>query len=347
MQKGRGAQINSHNRFTERAYVKTEAEGIDDFEVPSLKTEFFYEHPKAIVNRVDSQDLNMAYSLNPYQGCEHGCVYCYARNSHNYWGFSAGSDFESKIIIKKNAPELLEQYFNRKSYIQPVPIALSGNTDCYQPMEKKLRITRRLLELFLQYRHPVGIITKNALILRDMDILKELAQHNLVHVYFSVTTLDKKLQQLLEPRTSTPHRRMQAVMELSAQGVPVGIMNAPIIPALNLHEMESIAAEGAEAGALSFNYTVVRLNGDIGKVFEDWLELHFPDRKQKVLHQIASMHGGQVNDSQWGRRMRGDGNFALLVKRMFQVAKRKYFADKEMPPYNTSLFIKNGQFRLF
>jgi DNA repair photolyase len=284
--------------------------------------------------------------MNPYQGCEHGCIYCYARNSHEYWGFSAGLDFESKIIVKKNAPELLERCLLNPNW-QPVPISVSGNTDCYQPLERKFEITRKILKVFVRYRHPVGMITKNSLILRDLDLLTDLAHDNLVHVYISITTMDEGLRRVMEPRTASAVKRLKTVEALAKANVPVGVMNAPIIPGLNHHEIPEILKAAADHGALGAGMTVVRLNGSIGKIFEDWLRKNFPDRFDKVWNQICDMHGGNVNDSQWGRRMTGDGNFADTIHQLFRVSRKKFFGDRTLPPIDLTKFRRRGNLSLF
>ena len=290
----------------------------------------------------------MGYSLNPYQGCEHGCVYCYARNSHEYWGYDAGLDFESRILVKRNAERLLQNFLAKKSW-QASPIVLSGNTDCYQPAEKQFKITRSLLKSFLNYRHPVGIITKNALIQRDLDIIKELASHNLIQVNMSITTLEEKTRRLLEPRTASIKKRLETVKKLSDSGVPVRVMTAPIIPGINSHEVLPLIKAAADHGAQAIGYTVVRLNGAIGKIFEQWLKTAMPDRADKVLHQIAACHGGNLNDSQYGRRMRGEGAFAEQIKAQVTLGQNKYLKGRSIPPLNCDLFeqYRPGQLSLF
>ena len=344
--KGRGAQIKTENRFIKSQYVTDHIEGLDEPLLESPSTQIFFETPKKIVNKVDSPDLSMMYSLNPYQGCEHGCIYCYARNTHEYYGFSAGLDFESKIIVKKNAATLLEQHLLNKNW-NAVPIMLSGNTDCYQPQEKKFEITRKLLKVFASYRHPVGMITKNSLILRDLDLLKDLASDNLVHVYISITTLDEDLRRILEPRTASSIKRLKTIEGLAKAGVPVGVMNAPIIPGLNHHEIPQVLKAASDHGAMAAGMTVVRLNGSIGKIFEDWLRKNFPDRFDKVWNQISSFHGGNVNDSQFGRRMSGEGNIADAIHQLYRASKKKYFAEKQMTPYDLTKFRKGGNLSLF
>lgn len=346
--KGRGAQYNPQNPYLKQEYVAEHVEGLDEPLLSNSKTEFIPEFPKKVVNKVDSPDVGLGYSLNPYQGCEHGCVYCYARNSHQYWGYGAGLDFERKIIVKENAPEMLAKQLESPNW-QVMPIMLAGNTDCYQPIEAKKRLTRRILEVLLQYRHPVSLITKNALILRDLDLLQELNKYDLVHVSVSITTLDEKLRQKLEPRTASATRRLEVVRRLSAAGIPVNVMTAPIIPGLNDSEIPALVKAAADAGASNVAYTMVRLNGSIGPIFEDWIQQAFPDRAQKVLSQIADCHGGQLNDSRFGVRMRGEGKFAELVSRLFRVSMQKYMAGRSMKPYNYSHFIqrKGRQLDLF
>jgi len=350
--KGRGAQLNTHNRFFELSH-----EIRDDFlefcrkegEKPdNNKTLYLEVFPKSIVNKVTSPDIGMTYSMNPYQGCEHGCIYCYARNSHEFWGYSAGLDFERRILVKKKAPELLETVLKKKSW-KANTIVMSGNTDCYQPAEKKFKITRQCLELFLKYKHPVSIITKNALILRDLDLLKALAEDNLISVNVSITSLSETTRRILEPRTATSIKRIETVKTLSKNGIPVNVMLAPIIPSINSHEILPLAKAVSEAGALSIAHTIVRLNGAIGEVFTDWIKKALPGKAEKVLHQIESCHGGTLNDSRYGTRIRGEGNIARQINDLVKLARLKYFKDKSMPKLNTSLHeeYKNGQLSLF
>ena len=275
-------------------------------------------------------------------------MYCYARNAHEYWGYSAGLDFERKILIKKSAPELLEAHLKKKTW-KAATIVLSGNTDCYQPAEKKFEITRKCLQVFLKYRHPVGIITKNALVLRDLDILKELSEHQLVGVNISITSLSEKTRRLLEPRTATIKKRLQTVKILSENGIPVNAMLAPMIPGINSHELLQLAKTVAEHGALSFGFTVVRLNGAIGQIFTDWIRKAMPDRAEKVLHLIQDCHGGSLNDSRFGLRNRGEGKIAEQIHEMARLAKQKYFKGKNFPTLRTDLHEqhKDGQMRLF
>lgn len=350
--KGRGAQHNVSNRFFELSHEQR-----DDFleycakegeEIDKNKTLYLPVFPKTIVNKVTSPDVGMGYSMNMYQGCEHGCVYCYARNSHEFWGYSAGLDFERRILVKKDAPKLLENILKKRSW-QAYPIIMSGNTDCYQPAEKQFKITRQCLEVFLKYKHPVGIITKNALIIRDLDILKALAKDNLVGVNISVTSLSEDTRRILEPRTTTIKKRLETIQTLSENGIPVNAMLAPIIPSINSHEILPLAKAVSEAGALAMAHTLVRLNGAIGEIFTEWIKKTLPDRAEKVLHQIENCHGGKLSDSRFGTRMRGEGKIAKQIHDVVKLARYKYFKDKAMPKLNTALHeqFKDGQLRLF
>lgn len=350
--KGRGAQQNTHNRFFELSYETRndflEFCRIDGEEADNNKTQYLPIFPKTIVNKVASPDIGMAYSMNPYQGCEHGCIYCYARNTHEFWGYSAGLDFERKILIKEDAPKLLEAKLKSKNW-RACTIVLSGNTDCYQPAEKKFKITRACLEVFYKYRHPVGIITKNALILRDLDILKKLAQHRLIGVNVSVTSLSEETRRILEPRTTTIKKRLETIRVLSDNNIPVNAMLAPIIPGINSHEIMNLAKTVSDNGALSFAFTVVRLNGAIGQIFTDWIRKTLPDRADKVLHQIEACHGGNLNDSRFSIRGRGEGKIAQQIHDLARLARRTYFKDKIFPKLNYDLHeeFKDGQWKLF
>lgn len=335
--KGRGSQINTHNRFNRYSYSQDYTEMLDEEFLVNHKTEIIYTHPKTIINKVESPDVGLEYSLNPYQGCEHGCIYCYARNTHEYWGYSAGLDFEQKIIVKQNAVEILEKQFSSKSW-KPKPIMLSGNTDCYQPIERQLEITRRILQTCLKYKHPVALITKNALILRDIDILEELAKLNLVHVMISITGTDESVRQKLEPRTATYKNRFKVIEELTKVGIPTGVMVAPIIPGLNNHEIPTVIDLAAQAGARSAGYTMVRLNGAIGPIFKDWLQKSFPDRANKVWNQICESHGGNVNDSRFGVRMRGEGKMAKSIKQLFDISVNRFIKNETRFKFNLELF---------
>lgn len=335
--KGRGAQVNTSNKFLKNLYVADHIEGIDEPMLEDVKTQVFEETPKKIISVSNSPDLSFMHSINPYQGCEHGCLYCYARNSHEYYGFSAGLDFERKIIVKRNAAELLEKQLNKPGYT-PATIMMSGNTDCYQPLERKLKITRSLLEIFLKYKHPVSIISKNNLMLRDLDLLKELSSMDLVHIAVSVTTLNEDLRQKLEPRTVTGKGRISLIEKLASENIPVMAMVAPIIPGLNSDEVPAIIKSAADAGASGASFTMVRLNGSIAEIFTDWIHKTFPDRAEKVLHMIASCHQGKLNDSRWGSRMVGDGHIAESIQQLFDISVKRYLSGRSLRPYNMELF---------
>jgi DNA repair photolyase len=349
--KGRGAQINPPNKFDKS--VK-DSEPLDwalvetDWETNELRTEYIETHAKSILNKVISTDIPLEWSMNPYQGCEHGCIYCYARNTHPYWGYSAGLDFERKILIKRNAPELLEQELKKKNW-KASPVMFAGNTDVYQPAERKFGITRACLEVFRKYRHPVSMITKNSLILRDIDILADLSHDNLVHVAISITTLDDRLRQFLEPRTATIKQRLKTVETLAKAGIPVFVMAAPIIPGLNDHEIFGLAKASADAGALGMGYTMVRLNDDVAIIFEDWIRKTMPDRAERVLNRIRDVHNGDLSDLRPGVRMRGEGHFAEIIREQFRVARERFFAGRVMPEYNLDLYerYKRPQLSLF
>ena len=345
--KGRGAQINPHNKFVNNIYLKEHAEGIDEWEEADKKTTFIFEDSKTIVNKVTSPDVGMLYSLNPYQGCEHGCTYCYARNAHQYWGYSAGLDFERKIIVKREAPQLFKKFLERKDW-DASTISLSGNTDCYQPAERKFKITRKLLEIALAYKQPIGMITKNALILRDIDLLKEMAKLDLCMVYVSINSLNEQLRQKMEPRTTTSKQRLKVVEELSKAGIPVGVMVAPLVPGLSDHEIPAVLKAVASAGAIKAGYTVVRLNGAVGELFEDWLKKNYPDRFEKVFNAIKSCHGGNINDSRFGNRIQGDGNIAKIISESFKLHCRLNNLNIKDVKLNHTLFkVPRAQMSMF
>jgi DNA repair photolyase len=322
----RGAAENPPNRF-EKIHLEPDEdwnpeEDTEGGRPPGPRTQFFKDHSQTVISRNDSPDIGFQVSLNPYRGCEHGCIYCYARPTHEYLGFSAGLDFESKIMVKEDAPELLRNELSSPKW-QPQVIFLSGVTDCYQPVERKLKLTRRCLEVLAEFRNPVFIVTKNQLVTRDLDLLSELAKYHAVAVWLSITTLDSELRKIMEPRTSPPATRLAAIRELAAAGIPVGVNVAPIIPGLTDHEMPAILTAAAEAGATSAGYTVVRLPYAVAPLFEKWLETHFPDRKEKVVNRLKAMRGGKLYDAQWGKRFSGEGIFAEQIAQMFYVARRK------------------------
>lgn len=337
--KGRGAQYNTDNPYFRQHLTRQYQEGIDEWDLLHCDdyTEYIEVFPKTILNRVESPDIGACWSMNPYQGCEHGCIYCYARTTHQYWGYSAGVEFEQKILVKKNAAELLDKELRKPTW-KPEVIMLSGNTDCYQPAERKYGITRRMLEVLLRFRNPVSIITKNALILRDLDLLSELSRLRLVHVSISITTLNEQLRLLLEPRTASAVKRLRVVETLAAHQIPVNVMVAPVIPALNSDEVVDIIKAAAAAGASDVHYIMVRLNGPIGSLFADWVRKNFPNRADKVLHQIAQLHGGSLSDSRFGIRMRGEGSLAQYFHDLFSLARKKYLPGSGLPPYNYDLF---------
>ncbi len=345
--KGRGAQYNPKNRFLAHDTGREHIEGIDDWSTPNPATVYMEQFAKSIVNKVESPDVGMMYSMNPYAGCEHGCIYCYARNVHEYWGFSAGLDFEQKIIVKKNAPELLRKFLSNPKW-EVVPIGLSGNTDCYQPAEKTYRLTRRILEVCNEFNQPVGMITKNAGMLRDKDVLQEMARKNLVSILVSITSFDEDLRRTMEPRTTTAKQRLRVIQELSDAGVRMGVMLGPMIPGLNEHEMQRIMEAASKAGAVFSAYTFIRLNGAIKLIFHDWLYKNFPDRADKVWHLIEQGHGGKVNDTRFGVRMRGEGPISDLVRQQFVKYNKIYGLNAERWELDCSLFRRPGeQGRLF
>lgn len=344
--KGRGSQIRTKNRYEKLSYDKSSDDGIDEYHEEAPNTQIFYETPKKIVSKNNSPDLSFTYSINPYQGCEHGCTYCYARNSHEYWGFSAGLDFESKIVVKKIAAELLEKTFLTKSW-KSAPIMLSGNTDCYQPLEKKIKLTRGLLSIFEKYRNPVALITKNSLVERDIDILKKLSEHNLAKVLITINSLDEKLRSKLEPRTASVKKKLRAINTLASNNIPVGVMVAPVIPGLNHHELNNVIKAAAGEGASFSAYTTVRLNGAIGELFKDWLDKNYPLRSEKVWNQIGWLHKGNVNDSEWGQRMKGSGDLAQTIADMYHLAVKRYLPKESPLPFDLTKFRKGGNYTLF
>ncbi len=336
--KGRGAQINTDNPFAKHQSAIHQDLIFSEPE-EQVETTYLETHAKTILNKVVSRDIGLEYSLNPYQGCEHGCVYCYARNTHPYWGYSAGIDFESKILVKRDAPKLLAKKISSPKWI-PTPIMLSGNTDCYQPIEAKLKITRQILEVLEKHHHPVGIITKSALILRDKDILMRMAKKQLVSVAISINTLDESLRRNLEPRTATIQKRVQVIEELSDAGVHVHAMLAPIIPGLNDHEIMELMGVVAKAGAKDAGYITVRLNGDVGPIFTDWLKKKYKDRADKILNRIMDTHGGQLNDSREGTRMKGEGKYAEMIAAQFHLAVKRHLPNKTKFVYDLEQFEK-------
>jgi DNA repair photolyase len=333
---GRGTTANPVNRY-ESLHVEPlvdDAEGGDAAPTPTL---FFRDVSRTALAENSSPDVGFRFSLNPYRGCEHGCTYCYARPSHEYLGFSAGLDFERKIMVKDDAPELLRAAFCSQRWEAQV-VALSGNTDCYQPVERRLELTRRCLEVFLEFRNPVSAITKSALVARDADLFAALAEHRAAQVFCSVTTLDPELARRLEPRAAAPERRLEAMAKLAKAGVPVGVMVAPIIPGLNDAEIPRILAAAAAAGAGAAGWVLLRLAKPLDALFEEWLGEHYPDRKARVLNHIRETRDGRLSDSTFGRRMRGTGPYAQQIASLFDVAARKHRLDGKLPPLSAAAF---------
>jgi DNA repair photolyase len=324
--RGRGASWSPANRFEKLHVDLNDVDVVDvDLETeerPQRGTQYFRDETKSVITRNSSPDVGFETSLNPYRGCEHGCIYCYARPTHEYLGFSAGLDFESKIMVKTSAPELLRAELESPRW-QPQTLVLSGVTDPYQPVERKLGITRGCLEVLARFRNPVAIITKNRLVTRDVDLLRELAAYHAVAVNISVTSLDSNLQRVLEPRTSSPQARLDAISQLRSAGIPTGVMVAPIIPGLTDHEVPKIMDASAKAGAQFAGYTIVRLPWAVAPLFEHWLEEHFPERKEKVLGRIRHLRGNRLNNSQWQTRMTGEGIFAEQIASMFAISCRR------------------------
>lgn len=338
---GRGAADNPKNRF-EKIEVEPEL-GELDAEEPDPEIIYLRDVSRSIIARNDSPDIGFDASINPYRGCSHGCIYCYARPTHEYLGFSAGLDFESKVLVKEDAPELLRKQLSSPRW-KPQVLSISGVTDCYQPIEKKLRITRRCLEVLTEFRNPVAIVTKNHLVTRDIDLLSELARHDAAVVAVSLTTLDDDLRRVMEPRTSRPVRRLAAIEALARAGVSVGVMTAPVIPGLNDHELPSLISAAAEAGAGFAAYTPVRLPHTVRPLFEDWLARRFPERKEKVLNRIRSMRGGRLNDPHFVSRMRGEGIFANQISQLFDIScRRAGLEGKCFPRLSTAAFRRLGE----
>ena len=335
----RGAASNPTNRFEQIHLERDEDWNPEEDALPT--TQFFHDRTQTILNRNDSPDIGFEYSINPYRGCEHGCIYCYARPFHEYLGFSSGLDFETRIMVKTDAPRLLREELSSPKW-QPQCIAMSGVTDCYQPVERRLKITRGCLEVLAEFRNPVGIVTKNQLVTRDLDLLTELARHNAVVVFLSVTTLDADLRKVMEPRTSPPAARLATIRQLADAGVPVGVMVAPVIPGLTDHEIPNIVTAAAGAGAKFASTVTVRLPYAVAPLFEQWLATHFPDKKEKVLNRLRALRGGKLYDSQFGKRMTGEGIFADQIEQMFNVACRRLgIADSHLH-LSTAAFRRPG-----
>ncbi|HEV8541226.1 MAG TPA: PA0069 family radical SAM protein [Verrucomicrobiae bacterium] len=344
--KGRGASANPTNRFEHVAYERD----IDwnPEEDPSPRTQILKDATKTIIAYNNSPDVGFDASINVYRGCEHGCAYCFARPTHEYLGFSAGLDFETKIVIKENAPELLREELSSRTW-KPQVLAMSGVTDCYQPLERKLQLTRRCLEVLLEFRNPVCIITKNYLVTRDVDLLAQLAKFDAVVVNVSITTLDATLTPKLEPRAALPKARLEAIRILSEAGVPVGVLAAPMIPGLNDHELPNIIIEAVRNGASFAGYVPLRLPFGLKELFETWIDQHFPEKKEKILNRIRAIRGGKLNDGNFGSRMRGDGIFAEQLAQLFHVACRKAGLKDERPRVSSAHFrrVEKSQLEFF
>lgn len=336
--RGRGARSNATGRYESQVREAfDDGWTAEDAEPAQITTEVAPETARVIITRNDSPDVGFSASINPYRGCEHGCTYCYARPAHAYMGLSPGLDFETKLFFKPRAAELLEAELRRPRY-RPEFIHIGGNTDPYQPQERRLRVTRDVMEVLVRFRHPFTIITKSALIVRDLDLLADAAAQGLTRVAISVTTLDRRLARSMEPRAATPEKRIEAIRRLSQAGVPVSVMFAPCIPGLNDHEMEAVLERAAEAGASGAGYVALRLPMEIKDLFREWLETDHPDRARRVMSLVRQMRGGKDYDSEWGSRMRGEGPIADLMSRRFKAAQRRYGLDAPWAALDASRF---------
>ena len=334
---GRAAGSNDVGRFEpyQRAAVDDGWEGEDD--QPPLRTEVAIERPRKVITRNTSPDISFDRSINPYRGCEHGCIYCFARPTHAYLGLSPGLDFESKLIARPDAPDLLERELRAKSY-RPDVIAIGTNTDPYQPIEREHKIMRRILEVLLEYRHPVGVVTKGTLIERDADILGEMGRLGLARVGISVTTLDRHIARKMEPRVPPPDRRLKTIRVLTDAGCPVRIMASPVVPALTDHELEAILGCGAEAGAIAASWIMLRLPREVAPLFREWAETHFPERAARIMGRVRDLHGGADYDPEWGKRLTGEGPFAQLIAQRFAIAIKRLGLAYDLPPLRRDLF---------
>jgi DNA repair photolyase len=339
---GRGAAHNPPNRFERLAYVPDVPMALElgeEGEVATPQTVYLRDNARTIICHNDSPDVGFTYSINPYRGCGHGCIYCYARPGHQFLGFSAGMDFETRILVKEDAPQLLRNELSARRY-EPVTLSISGVTDCYQPAERQFKLTRRCLEVLAEFGNPCGVITKSHLVTRDVDLLSDMARRDLVVVILSVTTLDADLSSRMEPRAASPKRRLAAIEQLSEAGIPTGVMVAPVVPGLTDHEMPAILSAAADAGASICGYVPVRLPLEVAPLFVDWLGRHYPDRKDKVLNRIRDLRGGKLNDANFHTRMVGQGVWSEQFKTMFELAKRRAGLDKPFPELSTEHFRK-------
>lgn len=342
----RGSASNPKNRFETAEFIP-DPEVADEEERPHPRTQFLRDDSQSLITYNTSPDVGFDASFNVYRGCEHGCAYCFARPTHEYLGMSAGLDFETKILVKERAPELLRSELSKKSW-KPQVLAMSGVTDCYQPVERVRQLTRRCIEVLVEFRNPLAIVTKNHLVTRDIDLLVKLAELNAVVVNLSVTTLDGELAKKLEPRASSPTRRLSAIRELTDSGIPVRVLMAPVIPGLTDHEMPALLSACAQAGARDAGFIPLRLPWGVAPLFEDWLDRNAAGSKEKVLGRIRDMRGGKLNDSRWGQRMRGEGFYAEEMRKLFHVARLRAGFPKDIPPLSTSAFrVPTDQLELF
>ncbi len=329
--KGRGSGFNPPNRFEEIELIPSDEDNRffpeEEASEKRVQTKFYADASRTVLAKNDSPDVPFTFSINPYRGCEHGCIYCYARPSHEYLGFSAGLDFETKIMIKQDAPKLLREAFMKKSW-EPQVIALAGNTDCYQPVERKLELTRRCLEVFLEFRNPAGVVTKNFLITRDIEILAEMARLNLVSVFFSVTSLNQDLTKKMEPRTSTPAKKMEAIEMLSRRSIPVGVLVAPVIPGLTDEEIPSILREASGRGARFASMQMLRLPFAVKDLFVDWIRREYPDREVRIVSRLKQVRGGKMSSYEFGERMSGSGETARAIHQLFRASCKKYHLNE-------------------
>lgn len=337
--RGRGAKSNLSGRFESRQRDDFDDGWTTEEEIPRLDDQLIVLRQKTIISHNDSPDVGFDQSINPYIGCSHGCIYCYARPSHAYMGLSPGIDFESKLFFKPDAAQLLERELSRPRYV-PKVIHVGGNTDPYQPAERQMRITRSVLEVLAKFNHPISIITKSALIARDLDLLGPMAERGLVRAAVSITTVDRKLARAMEPRAATPDRRLWAVRQLTGAGVPTAVMFAPVIPGLNDHELEAVLESSSEAGASGAGYVVLRLPLEIAGLFEEWLEAERPDRARRVMSLVRQMRGGKTYDAEWKKRMKGDGPIAELIRQRFDRARVRYGLDADRPSLRLDLFAR-------
>jgi len=338
--KGRGAVSNAAGRYEkQRSQAEDDGWGSLDVDLPPLATEIIVDASKSVITYNDSPDIPFDRSVNPYRGCEHGCVYCFARPTHAYLGYSPGLDFESRILVKPDAATLLREELGKRQY-RCAPLALGTNTDPYQPLERRQRIMREILEVLRETRHPVGIVTKSALIERDIDILAEMAGQGLASVCLSITTLDRRLARTLEPRAAAPERRLETLTRLSEAGVPVGVMVAPLIPVLTDYELEAIVSAAKRAGAISAEYILLRLPLEVADLFEEWLREHYPLKAEHVMNRVRDSRGGKVYDPSFHRRLRGEGVYADLIAQRFGLIRKKLGLERGLPPLRTDLFRK-------